>query len=151
MRVVPGELRTRDVVVGTHVAVSPAAVPRFLERFEEGYGRLSRTDSIVGAAAAHHRLAWIHPFLDGNGRVARLMSHAMLSETLDTGAVWSVARGLARNVEAYKGHLAACDVIRRNDLDGRGHLSEEALAEFTEFLPENLHRSGYLHGAVGPA
>jgi Fic family protein len=134
IRVVPGELRTRDVMVGTHVAVSPAAVPRFLERFEEGYGRLSRTDSIVGAAAAHHRLAWIHPFLDGNGRVARLMSHAMLSETLDTGAVWSVARGLARNVEAYKGHLAACDVIRRNDLDGRGHLSEEALAEFTSFF-----------------
>jgi Fic family protein len=134
MQVAPGELRTRDVMVGTHVAVSPAAVPRFLERFEEVYSRLSRTDSIVGAAAAHHRLAWIHPFLDGNGRVARLMSHAMLLETLDTGAVWSVARGLARNVEAYKGHLAACDVIRRNDLDGRGHLSEEALADFTDFF-----------------
>jgi Fic family protein len=134
IRVVPGELRTRDVLVGTHVAVSPAAVPRFLERFEEVYSCLSRTDSIVGAAAAHHRLAWIHPFLDGNGRVARLMSHAMLLETLDTGAVWSVARGLARNVEAYKGHLAACDVIRRSDLDGRGHLSEAALADFTDFF-----------------
>jgi Fic family protein len=134
IRVVPGELRTRDVLVGTHVAVSPAAVPRFLERFEEVYSCLSRTDSIVGAAAAHHRLAWIHPFLDGNGRVARLMSHAMLLETLDTGAVWSVARGLARNVEAYKGHLAACDLIRRSDLDGRGHLSEAALADFTDFF-----------------
>src|SRR4029077_21143117 len=90
--------------------------------------------SIVGAAAAHHRLAWIHPFPDGNGRVARLMSHAMLLEALDTGAVWSVARGLARNVEAYKRNLAACDVIRRNDLDGRDHLSEEALVDFTDFF-----------------
>jgi Fic family protein len=134
IRVVPGELRTRDVKVGIHVPISPGAVPRFMARFEEVYARLSRTDSIVGAAAAHHRLAWIHPFLDGNGRVARLMSHAMLLEALDTGAVWSVARGLARNVEAYKRNLAACDVIRRNDLDGRGHLSEEALVDFTDFF-----------------
>ena len=70
---------------------------------------MNKTESIVGAAAAHHRLAWIHPFVDGNGRVARLMSHAMLLERAGYGAVWSVARGLARNVEAYKGHLAACD------------------------------------------
>ena len=91
MRVVPGELRRRDVKVGAHIAISPGAVPRFLKRFEEVYGRLGKTESILGTAAAHHRLAWIHPFVDGNGRVARLMSHAMLLETLDTGAVWSVA------------------------------------------------------------
>ena len=77
---------------------------------------------------------WIHPFLDGNGRVARLLSHATLLETLDTGAVWSVARGLARNVQAYKNHLAACDQTRRNDLDGRGNLSEENLTAFTRFF-----------------
>ena len=134
VRVAPGELRRRDVKVGTHIPVSPGALPRFLMRFEEGYGHLNRTDSILGAATAHHRLLWIHPFLDGNGRVARLLSHAMLLETLDTGAVWSVARGLARNVEAYKKHLADCDGPRRNDLDGRGQLSEEALAEFTRFF-----------------
>ena len=134
VRVVPGELRRREVKVGGHVPVSPGAVPRFLRRFGEVYGRLGKTESIVAAAPAHHRLVWIHPFMDGNGRVARLMSHAMLLETLDTGSVWSVARGLARNVEAYKGHLAACDPPRRNHLDGRGHLSEEALAAFTEFF-----------------
>ena len=134
VRVIPGELRRKDVRVGEHIAISPGAVPRFLKRFEDVYGRLNRTDSILGVAAAHHRLVWIHPFVDGNGRVARLMSHAMLLETLDTGAVWSVARGLARNVEAYKGHLAACDRTRRNDLDGRGNLSEEALAEFVDFF-----------------
>ncbi len=134
VRVVPGELRTRDVKVGGHVAISPGAVPRFLKRFEDVYRRLGKTDSILAAAPAHHRLVWIHPFVDGNGRVARLMSHAALLEALDTGAVWSVARGLARNVEDYKKHLAACDAPRRNDLDGRGNLSEEALAAFTEFF-----------------
>jgi Fic family protein len=134
VRVVAGELRKRAVVVGTHVAVSAGAVPRFLARFEEVYGALNKTDSILAAATGHHRLLWIHPFLDGNGRVARLMSHAMLLESLDTGAAWSVARGLARNVEGYKRHLVVCDQPRRNDLDGRGQLSEEALAAFAEFF-----------------
>jgi Fic family protein len=134
VKVVPGELRPRDVMVGRHLARSPGAVPRFLTRFEAVFSNLSKTDSILAAATAHHRLLWIHPFLDGNGRVARLMSHAMLLEALNTGAVWSVARGMARNVEAYKRHLADCDSPRRNYLDGRGELSEEALAEFVRFF-----------------
>ena len=108
-RLVPGELRKRGVKVGQHVAVSPGALPRFLRRFEEIYGNLGKTESTVSSAAAHLRLLWMHPFLDGNGRVARLMSHAMLLETLDTGALWSVARGLARNVGDYKARLANCD------------------------------------------
>lgn len=132
--VVPGEYRTRDVQVGRHVPVSPGAVPRFMARFEEVYTQLGRTDTILAAATSHHRLAWIHPFIDGNGRVIRLISHALLREALDTGGVWSIARGLARNVEDYKRQLAACDMNRRNDLDGRGHLSEEALVEFAEFF-----------------
>lgn len=149
--VVPGELRKRDVAIGDHIAISPGAVPRFLGRFEEVYVRLKKTESILSVAAAHHRLAWIHPFVDGNGRVARLVSHAMLLELLDTGAVWSVARGLARNVEDYKKHLAACDVTRRNDLDGRGNLSEEALAAFTEFfLRTCLDQVTFMEGLMQP-
>lgn len=136
LRVVPGALRDRAVRVGQHIPVTPGAVARFLAHFESTYCRLGRTEKIVSAAAAHHRLLWIHPFLDGNGRVARLMSHATLLETLDTGGIWSVARGLARNVVEYKSHLANCDQPRRNDLDGRGNLSEEALAAFTRFFLE---------------
>jgi Fic family protein len=136
LRVVPGEVRKYDVAVGAHVPVSAGAVPRFLARFEEVYAKLGPSEVVLAAAAAHHRLAWIHPFLDGNGRVMRLMSYATLLETLETGGVWSIARGLARSVDAYKGHLAACDVPRHSDLDGRGHLSEEALAEFTRYFLE---------------
>ena len=151
VRVVPGELRGREVKVGAHFAVSPGAVARFLKRFEEVYGRLGKTESILGTAAAHHRLVWIHPFLDGNGRVSRLMSHAMLLETLDSGAVWSAARGLARNVDAYKAHLAACDSTRRNDLDGRGNLSEEALVGFTDFfLRTCIDQVEFMEGLMQP-
>ncbi len=149
--VVPGELRRRDVRVGRHIPVSPGAVPRFLAHFEKVYGTMGKTDAILAAAAAHHRLLWIHPFLDGNGRVTRLMSHAMLLETLDTGAVWSVARGLARNEATYKDHLAECDLPRRNDLDGRGNLSEEALASFTRFFLETcIDQVTFMEGLMQP-
>jgi len=147
----PGQWRTRDVIVGRHVAISAGAIPRFVERFEAAYRNLGQTNAILAAAYAHHRLLWVHPFVDGNGRVARLMSHAVLLETLDTGAVWSVARGLARNADAYKQRLAACDLTRRNDLDGRGHLSQEALADFTAFfLDLCIDQVDFMEGLIQP-
>ena len=151
IRVIPGELRRRDVAVGRHIPISAPAVPRFLKRYEEAYAKLGKTETILSTPAAHHRLAWIHPFLDGNGRVARLVSHATLLEALGTGAVWSIARGLARNVDAYKTHLAACDLRRRNDLDGRGNLSEENLAEFTRFfLTTCIDQVAFMEGLMQP-
>lgn len=136
IRVKPGKLRERDVKLGTHVPVSSGAVPRFMQRYEKAFASLGKAEAILATASMHHRLLWIHPFLDGNGRVARLMSHAQFLQLLDTGAVWSVARGLARSVSRYKELLANCDQQRRNDLDGRGNLIEEALAEFTRYFLE---------------
>ena len=151
LRVVPGELRQRDVKVGQHIPISPGALPRFLERFESVYDGLGKSETILASAAAHHRLLWIHPFIDGNGRVARLMSYAMLLDTLDTGGIWSIARGLARNSRSYKSHLAACDMPRRNDLDGRGNLSEEGLASFTMFFLETcLDQVKFMEELVQP-
>ena len=150
--VIPGEARRQDVKVGRHIPISPGAVPRFLERFESAYGGLGRSETILASAASHHRLLWIHPFLDGNGRVARLMSHAALLETLETGGIWSIARGLARNESGYKAHLVSCDSPRRNDLDGRGPLSEEALAAFTRFFLETcLDQVRFMEQLVQPA
>lgn len=136
IHVVPGELRERHVEVGKHVPVSPGAVPRFLARFEEAYrpADLSRVEQIVAVPAAHHRLSWIHPFIDGNGRVTRLMSHAMLRDTGRGTSLWSVSRGLARNDAEYKRLLMAADERRQGDLDGRGALSEASLTEFCEFF-----------------
>lgn len=148
---VPSELRTRDVKVGRHIGISAGALPRFLDRFEHVYSHSGKAESIVSVAAAHHRLVWMHPFLDANGRVARLMSHAQLLDTLDTGSVWSVARGLARIVQEYKALLANCDNPRRNDLDGRGTLSEEALAAFTHFfLKTCIDQVAFMESLVQP-
>lgn len=151
LSLVPGAWRERDVKVGHQIAVSPGAIPRFMEHFEWAYRRPGRIDAITAVAAAHHRFAWIHPFLDGNGRVARLMSHAMMLDALDTGGVWSVARGLARTVDEYKNRLAACDLSRRNDLDGRGALSQEELAAFTaSFLGVCIDQVDFMAGLVEP-
>lgn len=133
--VVPGGFRRNFASVGRHRPPSPGAIPRFLGRFEQVYGAAMSQEAIVLAAApAHHRLLWIHPFGDGNGRVARLMSDAMLSRSLRTHSLWSVSRGLAIRQAEYKALLEACDQPRRGDLDGRGNLSESVLSQFAEFF-----------------
>jgi Fic family protein len=136
IEVIPGKLRQQDVKVGRHIPISPNAIARFLKRFESAYSNLGKSESLLALAAMHHRFLWIHPFLDGNGRVARLMSHATILKVMETGGIWSIARGLARNVTEYKQHLANYDLLRRNDLDGRGNLSQEELKKFTKFFLE---------------
>ena len=134
--VVPGELRQSHVKVGRHVAPEPEALHDLLRRFAEAYGGtgLSRLQRIIAVAASHHRLGWIHPFIDGNGRVMRLFSHAMLRELGVGSELWSISRGLARDVETYKMLLMAADEPRRGDLDGRGNLTEAGLVEFCVFF-----------------
>ncbi|MEQ1696151.1 MAG: Fic family protein [Hyphomicrobiaceae bacterium] len=134
--VTPGAYRTQHVSVGRHVAPAPNQIPSLLSHFVSAYGG-SREASpwlLVEIASAHHRLLWIHPFLDGNGRVARLFSHAMLREYAIGTDLWSISRGLARHAIKYKQELASADEARQGDLDGRGNLSERALTEFCEFF-----------------
>ncbi|TYO96738.1 Fic family protein [Geothermobacter ehrlichii] len=138
-QVVPGELRQEDVTVGRHVAPSHHALPDFLSRFQAVYSpeRLNAVNKVIAAAASHHRLAWIHPFLDGNGRVTRLFTHAYLIRAqIDGHGLWTVSRGLARNREAYLAALAGADAHRQGDLDGRGNLSNRGLVAFCTFFLE---------------
>jgi Fic family protein len=133
--VLPGSYRRDYTIVGDHVPPSPGSIPRLMARFEQVYGRTGTPiEAILAVAPAHHRLLWIHPFADGNGRAARLMSDAMLSRTLHTHTIWSASRGLALHETEYKQLLTSCDQSRRGDLDGRGNLSEKALIEFTAFF-----------------
>lgn len=136
LKVTPGEFRTTEVAVGKHIPPLAQNLDKFIKRFEEAYNpdKLSRVREVIAIAASHHRLAWIHPFLDGNGRVLRLFSHAWLLETGIGSSLWSVSRGLARNVEEYKARLMAADSARRGDLDGRGSLSQQELLNFCDFF-----------------
>jgi len=138
---IPGEIRVDQVKVGSHVAPAASALPAFLARFAECYDldKLRPAERLIAAAAAHHRLAWIHPFLDGNGRVIRLFSKAFLIGIgVDGHGLWAASRGLARGREAYLGALSSADSNRRGDLDGRGNLSEKGLALFCEFYLKTM-------------
>lgn len=140
-KVVPGLLRCTGVKVGRHFAPQAASLPSFLRRFAEEYApeRFDDAEQVIAAAASHHRLLWIHPFLDGNGRVARLFTHAYLFRAkIDGHGLWAVTRGLARSRDAYLGSLEGADEPRRGDLDGRGNLSEMGLARFSTFFLETV-------------
>jgi Fic family protein len=136
----PGEFRTRPehaVAIGRHVPPRSAAVAPFMDYFAERYAfsRLSPAQRILALPAAHHRLNYIHPFPDGNGRVSRLMSHAMaLQAGIGAHGLWSISRGLARGLKSngeYKSMMDHADTPRQGDLDGRGNLSLAALSEFS--------------------
>lgn len=133
----PGKLRQGEVSVGRHMAPASRKLNQFLERFMEFYGPLVTTEpgSLIAAAAAHHRLTWIHPFLDGNGRAARLFTHAWFVKAgVASGGLWTISRGLARRKADYQAALANADERRMNDYDGRGYLSQRHLGEFCRFL-----------------
>ena len=137
--IVPGELREESVKVGYHKPPGYDSLQAFLDRFGEFYApdRHHGSLKLVAASAAHHRLMWIHPFLDGNGRVTRLFTEAYFYRIPVYGfGLWSVSRGLARRNVAYKSALAGADAPRRNDLDGRGNLSNEGLIHFCRFFLE---------------
>lgn len=131
----PGAWRTGEVRVGQHEAPMAASVPIFLAHFESTYRRVRPGEmALVVAATAHHRLAWIHPFADGNGRVVRLHSHVLLHAMGLTNGVWSPLRGLARSQPRYDEMLALADMPRHGDLDGRGNLSEKQLLAFIDYF-----------------
>lgn len=133
--IVPGQIRSQEVSVGRHIAPVATTVERFLTRWASAYGGVRRGEAaLVAMAASHQRLGWIHPFVDGNGRVMRLHTHCLLSALGYTGGVWSPLRGFARSVDRYYALLAAADEPRRGDLDGRGNLSEAALVDWIDYV-----------------
>lgn len=142
-RMEPGEFRAsreQDVTVGRHMPPASGVVDDFMKYFELQYGfeRMGMSRRIIAMAAAHHRLNYIHPFPDGNGRVSRLMSHAMGHLAgIGAGGLWSISRGLARGIRSrqeYKQMMDYADSPRQGDLDGRGNLSQKALSEYVDWF-----------------
>jgi Fic family protein len=140
-QIIPGTLRNFMVDVGRHTPPHFEAVGSFLERFRDFYSSpaIPKTECLVAVAAAHHRLAWIHPFGDGNGRVARLHSQALLAHYGVAGlGLWTLSRGLARRRGDYYRFLEMADRGRVNDYDGRGNLSDAGLGAFCVFFLETI-------------
>ena len=150
VQIVPGKIRQRDVKVGNHIAPSASNLDGMMNEFEHLYNR--STDSsdalkLIHILSSHHRLMWIHPFLDGNGRTARLaLDGAFCSMQMSGYGLWNISRGLARNSDAYKENLTYADMSRQGEKDGRGALSSRALAEYVNFMLEtSLDQVAYMN------
>lgn len=134
-QIIPGKFRNFEVAMGAHQPPASKSLEKFISRFCEAYKNIPIGEILIAAAASHHRLAWIHPFGDGNGRVVRIFTSSLLKAYgLNGGGIWSISRGLARNRSQYYAKLAIADQGRQGDLDGRGTLSERGLVEFCEFF-----------------
>ena len=152
----PGAWRSQsehDVAIGRHQPPSSYRVADFMSYFADRYRfeQMGKAARIMAIPAAHHRMNYIHPFPDGNGRVSRLMSHAMAHAAgIGAHGLWSVSRGLARGLKSrteYPQHMDHADMPRQGDLDGRGNLSLRALIEFTEwFLKVCLDQITFMSG-----
>lgn len=135
--VVPGEWRQRSVKVGQHIPPEANDLSSLMTRFCEVYHpkQFKGDRKLVAIMSAHHRFAWIHPFIDGNGRVGRLLSDAALRAVgLDSYGAWCLSRGLARSSTQYKALLAGADNVQQGAFDGRGPLTEKGLLAFCEYM-----------------
>jgi len=136
-KMIPGKIREKDVRVGKHIAPNSSEIDYLLNTFENLYKFNNEKEllskKIIYSLSAHHRLLWIHPFLDGNGRISRLLLDAYFYYIELKGyGIWTISRGLAIHQEEYKKYLAVADMEKQNSYDGRGKLSLKALEEYID-------------------
>jgi len=140
IEMIPGELRESNVRVGQHIAPDYTELSSFFNKYELLYripNYATQAKKVTFALSSHHRLMWIHPFLDGNGRTARLVLDGIFSSMqLEGYGLWNISRGLSRRSEDYKRYLALADMVRQGDLDGRGALSTKPFISYIKFMLE---------------
>lgn len=77
-----GKLRIVPVRIAGSTAVMPnaAKVPELMSEFIDWLHSSNDYDDVTRAIEAHYRFVSIHPFVDGNGRVARLLMNLLLMQ-----------------------------------------------------------------------
>jgi Fic family protein len=139
----PGRLRSKEreqVIVGKHQAPAPAVVRSMLQHLQIHFGCIEDPRlRLIAVLANHHRTAFVHPFLDGNGRVTRMLTHLQLCHLNLRPELWSLSRGLARRHQDYYLYLSLADSPRQGGMDGHGQLSQRHYFGFIEFMLEVCH------------
>lgn len=135
---IPGVLRDGDVKVGLHIPPSSEELNAYLNEFDSLYNHSqtqTQTIKLIYALCSHHRLVYIHPFYDGNGRISRLfLDYLLYSIKVEGYGLWNISRGLARNKDKYNEMLSIADEPYKGYNDGRGRLTLKGLKKFLEFM-----------------
>lgn len=150
IEMIPGRFRETNVRVGRHIAPDYSEIESLFSKYELLYRvpkHTTQATQVIFALASHHRLTWIHPFLDGNGRTARLVLDGIFNSIkLEGYGLWNISRGLSRRSDDYKRYLALVDMVRHGDLDGRGALSTKELILYIRFMLEvALDQVDFMH------
>lgn len=130
----PGAYRLGEVSIGqsAHQPPWPADVPDHMNRLIDFISEpVEPQKQLLQTAIAHHRFLWIHPFGNGNGRVARLLTYAMLvkqgfSSPTDYRAINPTAVFGADRTEYY------------NQLEHADSLTNDAIISWCTYLLEGL-------------
>lgn len=141
--VMPGEFRDRFISVGPNAAMgasigpAPEELDDALQLFADNYDQQQYfgDERLITMAASHHRLTWLHPFRDGNGRVTRLFSTLYMAKCgINQSNLWSLSRGLSRHKDEYMVNLFSCDPGPTGE--ETTFTPSELLADFVEFMFE---------------
>ena len=119
----PGELRQVNVKIAQSKH-SPPDMAVISEHFEALVELMNREHSLsyqlLAVAIAHHRFAHIHPFDNGNGRVGRVLSYALLIKlgfnVKKGGRLMNPSAVFYTNRDSYYDRLAAADSLEDKDL-----------------------------------
>ena len=126
---VPGEMKyLGETIRERESLVSPIKWIHFMdETISESEKDLSNMDQIIDLAAwAHYRIVYIHPFLDGNGRTARLITNLIVQRLGFVGLSIKIER---ENKNKYYEALAQIDDPTYNDYEPLKTLIYEGLIE----------------------
>ncbi|MFO7285819.1 MAG: Fic family protein [Gammaproteobacteria bacterium] len=87
----PGEFRQSQVIVGSggrYIPPPAHLLPDCLDAFETSLDSPNDIDALIWAFMVHYQFEAIHPFLDGNGRVGRLLLCLQIYKTLELSKPW---------------------------------------------------------------
>jgi Fic family protein len=100
----PGEIFIRRDSDGEIVYTGPEwdKVPGLMQELVDSLNNPGPSPPVVRAAMAHLNLAMIHPFKDGNGRMARCLQSLVLARTIALSPIFSsIEEYLGKNSQAY--------------------------------------------------
>jgi Fic family protein len=120
----PGAYRTKGVQIAQAEHLPPDAV-QVQSYMQELVAFINQTDApkydLIKVALAHHRFGWVHPFSNGNGRVVRLLTYALLIKygfNVKTGGrVLNPTAVFCSDREKYYTMLACADLGTPTDLE----------------------------------